>query len=214
MTQKSCHTCNRDISKPSLVRCREDNCPLKSIPEHSSRGLLAGLGGFGALVILAIGGYSFISSPTDTSTSISSDTPSVEIGDPGRNLGSQSNSSGKSWFSSIFSSSSGNQNDDLGSGVPKITLPDPRAASRVSTFSCAGSLSAARSLVCTNWDLAITDYNLSLLYTSALGQSRNPSSMRAAQAVWRRKLDQLGRDPALIQNHYNERSAELSKIGG
>ena len=215
MSKQSCHKCDRDISKPSLVRCREENCPLKTTQEHSSRGVVLGLGGLALVALIGFGGYSFLSADRpDVSAAQTGDGPSVAVGRPSLNFGGSSSSNEESWLSSLFSGSDKGKGGDMPSSVPRITVPDPRAATRVSTFSCSGTLSSARSLVCTNWDLAITDYNLSLLFTSAIAESGNPNALRASQAAWRRELDKLGRDPALIQKHYNDRSAELSKIAG
>lgn len=212
MTTPKCHKCDRDISKPSLVRCREDACPLKSNPAKSSRGVVAGLGGLGMLFLIGFGAYSFVGSGS-TSPVDDAESSAVSIGTPRSGANSQSGS-GSSWFAKLFSSSSGGSDDASVSSAPRITLPDPRAATRVSTFSCSGHLSSARSLICTNWDLAITDYNLSLLYAQTLRQSKHPGALRTSQDAWQRKLDSLGRDPEVIQKHYNARSESLSDAGG
>ncbi len=105
------------------------------------------------------------------------------------------------WLVKFFDVPKPPQAETAGPGVPDSGVPDPRAATRVQSFSCDGALSASRSLVCTRWDLATADYNLSLSYKTALMHARNPRALRRARAVWLQQLDALRGDAKQILLH-------------
>lgn len=91
---------------------------------------------------------------------------------------------------------------------------DPRAATRVQTFSCdSAAISPARRLVCNHWELATVDYNLALAYRRALANVANPSAVRREQRVWLQTLDRQ-RDATRIFQHYRTRLDRLSKADG
>lgn len=88
---------------------------------------------------------------------------------------------------------------------------DPAAVARVTSFSCEGKLSAARALVCSDVGLAISDYNLALLYNSVLA-ARGGAALRRSQAEWRNELDRIGNDRQRVAAHYRRRFDALSRI--
>lgn len=93
--------------------------------------------------------------------------------------------------------------------VPPI---DPAAASRVASFSCSGRLSAGRALVCSDVGLAISDYNLALLYDSVLATHAGRAGLRRSQDQWRAGLDRIGNDRQRVADHYRRRFDELSRL--
>jgi len=105
-------------------------------------------------------------------------------------------------------------------GTGGITVPaqvvtlgaaDGRAATRVQNFSCDTASSIARQLVCTHWELATVDYNLSLAYRRALGAAPNPDALRREQRNWLQSLDKQ-RDPGGVLHHYQRRLQRLAGI--
>lgn len=93
--------------------------------------------------------------------------------------------------------------------VPPI---DPAAAARVASFSCSGRLSAGRALVCSDIGLAISDYNLALLYDSVLATHAGRAGLRRSQDQWRAGLDRIGNDRQRVADHYRRRFDELSRL--
>lgn len=93
-----------------------------------------------------------------------------------------------------------------------VPPPNPLATARVTTFSCTGKLSAGRALVCSDPGLAISDYNLSLLYDAVLATRINRTSLRRSQEEWKAGLDRIGNDRQRVQAHYRRRFDELSLI--
>ena len=87
--------------------------------------------------------------------------------------------------------------------------PDPRAATRVQSFSCAGPMSPSRMLICTNWNLATADYNLSIAYQAAVKDSRTPEALRRSQVLWLAKVDKLGANTDALLEAYQQRYAEF-----
>jgi hypothetical protein len=86
------------------------------------------------------------------------------------------------------------------------------AAARVTTFACTGKLSAGRALVCSDPGLAISDYNLSLLFDAVLATRINRAALRRSQDEWKAGLDRIGNDRQRVQAHYRRRFDELSLI--
>ncbi|MBY8822187.1 hypothetical protein [Sphingomonas colocasiae] len=89
--------------------------------------------------------------------------------------------------------------------------PNPAAVARVTSFSCDGKLSAGRALVCSDVGLAISDYNLSLLYNAVLA-ARGGAALRRSQAEWKAELDRIGNDRQRVADHYRRRFDALSRI--
>ena len=179
------------------MRCTRNPCPLKEAPRRASPALLLWVGGVGAIVI---GGLYFntVFASTDNRTEKSATTasaPQESDGVIGR-IGSEA----REWASSI--GLGGEAPTDAAPSLPAISLPDPQAALRVASFSCSGDVSGSRAQICTHMDLAVTDYNLSLLYTSLLAHSPNRATLQRAHAAWLRELDALGDDHEKIQQHY------------
>lgn len=132
---------------------------------------------------------------------ISHDTPRIDTG------------GGKSWFDRLWKS---DKPVVLDSGaIPmNVDTPDPRAATRVQSFSCDGRMSASRALICTRWPLAIADYNISLLYKDALGRSANPAALARARRAWLARLDKQGVDADAILALYEQWRKELDRLAG
>jgi hypothetical protein len=91
-------------------------------------------------------------------------------------------------------------------------IADPRAASRVASFSCEGKLSESRYWICTHWSLATRDYNLSLEYKSAVNRSRNPQPLRIARAAWLARLDGLDGNGPAIDKAFDDWAAEVGRM--
>jgi hypothetical protein len=89
---------------------------------------------------------------------------------------------------------------------------NPAAAARVASFECGGRMSAGRALICSDVRLAVSDYNLSLLYDSVLATSGRRADLRRSQAAWLSQLDRLGNDKPGVSAHYRRRFDELSRI--
>lgn len=92
-----------------------------------------------------------------------------------------------------------------------VPPPNPAAVARVTSFSCEGRLSAGRALVCSDLGLAISDYNLSLLYNSVLA-ARGGAALRRSQAEWKAELDRIGNDRQRVADHYRRRFDALTKM--
>lgn len=95
--------------------------------------------------------------------------------------------------------------------IVTLGAPDERAATRVQNFSCDTASSIARQLVCTHWELATVDYNLSLAYRRALGAAPNPDALRREQRGWLQSLDKQ-RDPGGVLRHYQQRLQRLAGV--
>lgn len=200
MAQSECDYCKRDISKPSLVRCSSERCPLKASRGGAVRGLLVGIGGLGLVGAFVIVGAAWLLSP-GAKARASGDEHADSATDGPRGASLDISGKVRDWGGGLFGG--GAAHDDAPVAVAADpALPDPRAASRVQTFSCSGSLSASRSLICTNWDLATTDYNLALTYNATLARSRHPEALRRAHDSFLEGLDSLGTDADKLRAYY------------
>ena len=215
MARSECDYCKRDISKPSLVRCSSERCPLKVSRAGAVRGVMFGIGGVGLVVaFLAVGGAWLMSPGKPRGAG--------DVGAPGEAAASASSSGGRQprameqsgnvrpWGGGLFGGGHGDTQEAPAAAI-EADRPDPRAASRVQTFSCSGSLSASRSLICTNWDLATTDYNLALTYNAVLARSHRPDALRRAHDAFLRGLDSVGNDADKLREYYRLWQEELSK---
>ncbi len=210
MAQSQCDYCKRDISKPSLVRCSSERCPLKASRGGGVRGLLVGIGGLGLVGAFVIVGGAWLLSP-GTKARAAGDEHAVATTDGPRGATLDISGKVRDWGGGLFGGGSGASRDDNQVAAADPTLPDPRAASRVQTFSCSGSLSASRSLICTNWDLATTDYNLALTYNAMLARSRHPEALRRAHDAFLEGLDSLGTDADKLRAYYRSWQDRLTQ---
>jgi len=217
MARSECDYCKRDISKPSLVRCSSERCPLKVSRAGAVRGVMFGIGGVGLVVAFLVVGGAWLMSPGKPRGA-------GDVGAPGEAAASASSSGGRQtramelsgnvrhWGGGLFGGGHNEvQETPVAASATDADRPDPRAASRVQTFSCSGALSASRSLICTNWDLATTDYNLALTYNAVLARSRHPDALRRAHEAFLAGLDTVGNDANKLREYYRLWQEQLSK---
>lgn len=191
MTEQQCQICSRDISKPSLVRCQAAACPLNKPKPPASRQTLLGIVGLGLGIAGSIAAASWLfATPGASRTSVASQFTRSNV---------------NNWIDGLWRPKAPEYN----ANVPQNDRSDWGAATRVETFSCEGRLSAARSVICTHWDLATADYNLALVYRHALGTARDPAALRAEQDRWLSRLDSLDATPESVMAHYRARLDEL-----
>jgi hypothetical protein len=211
MARPECDYCKRDISKPSLVRCSSQRCPLKASRGAALRGVMAGICGLGLLAAFGAIGAIWLFAPSsqrrgagETHVEATSSGPRTNAIELGGNI--------RHWGDGLFGSGHSDGREMPVAAMPTdSSLPDPRAASRVQTFSCSGSLSASRALICTNWDLATTDYNLALTYNTALVRSRHPDALRRAHDAFLTGLDTIGTDADKLRAYYRSWQEQLSR---
>lgn len=213
MAQVECDYCKRDISKPSLVRCSSERCPLKASRGGSVRGVMVGIGGVGLIgAFLFVGGAWLLSpAPPRGASEVRAHGETAAASSEPRTRAMELSGSIRNW-GGLF----GGGRDDAhempaAATAPDAGLPDPRAASRVQTFSCAGNLSASRALICTNWDLATTDYNLALTYNAVLARSHRPEALRRAHDAFLQGLDTVGNDANKLRDYYRAWQEELAR---
>lgn len=217
MAGKNCHLCKRDISKPALVRCRDDRCPLKADTARAPKRVVLAIGGAGALALGAVAliGWQFggtgHSAPYSPGAPGGSAQAGVALAAAGSVPASFAAGGGKQdkWLAGLFASPA--TGPDLPAAPVDQRALNARAPSRVQNFSCAGALSASRAAICSNWSLAISDYNLTLLYRNMLARSANAEALRRAHSLWLAKLDTLAGDAAAIQAHYDEWRTRLDE---
>ena len=211
MARPECDYCKRDISKPSLVRCSSQRCPLKASRGAALRGVMAGIGGLGLLAAFGAVGALWLFSPSSKPHGAGEPLAEAASSCPRTNAMELSGTV-RNWGGGLFRSGHGeSQEIPVAANQPDAGLPDPRAASRVQTFSCSGTLSASRSLICTNWDLATTDYNLALTYNAVLTRSRHPDALRRAHDAFLAGLDTVGNDAAKLREYYRLWQEQLTK---
>jgi hypothetical protein len=212
MARPECDYCKRDISKPSLVRCSSQRCPLKASRGAAVRGVMVGIGGIGLLGAFGVIGAVWLFAPSSKphgageahAETVASNEPRTNAMELGGNI--------RNWGGGLFSGGKGNtQETPVAATHTDSGLPDPRAASRVQTFSCSGSLSASRSLICTNWDLATTDYNLALTYNAVLARSHRPEALRRAHDAFLTGLDTVGNDANKLRDYYRAWQEQLTR---
>lgn len=196
MSSKNCHVCSRDISKPSLVRCQANGCPLQKQGVSASRQALLGILGLGLMIVIATVAISWMAGRSDGNA------PRAPIALAGANGG---------WLGKIVPQRAADADPD--STPAGVDTPDWTAATRVVNFDCSRQLSAARAQVCSHWDLATVDYNLGLVYREALARARNAASLRAAQNAWLAKLDKMAGDRDALIAHYRARLEQLQAAG-
>ena len=174
---------------------------------------LMAIGALSLLALLGVG--TMISAPRSGANAVNHNTSiadqmasgPVEAGSADPRLDTSTKS--KSWsagFSGLWNAGKAEPQPALPS---QPTGPDPRAAARVQSFSCAGPVSPSRMLICTNWDLATADYNLSIAYQAAVKDSRTPEVLRRSQALWLAKVDKLGANTDELLEAYQQRYAEF-----
>lgn len=194
MGSSRCDICGQDISKPSLVRCQTSACPLRESSATASREMLVGLGGIGLVAALVVGGAAwFVRLPASNSGG-----------------GFASSSSGAdnpvaAWIGRITARAPSQETPS----APSTDRPDWSASSRVQSFSCDGKLSDARAMICSNWDLARTDYNLSIIYRRAMMRARDPEALHRDQESWLAKIDGSAHDKEALLDRYGARIAQL-----
>lgn len=211
MPRPECDYCKRDISKPSLVRCSSQRCPLKASRGGAVRGILVGIGGLGLIGAFVVVAGAWLLSPGSKPRPVGEDRAEPTPGSP-RAAALELSGNVRHWTGGLFAGGSGGSPSE----APVTTafdpaLPDPRAASRVQTFSCSGNLSASRSLICTNWDLATTDYNLALTYNAVLARSRHPDLLRRAHDAFLAGLDTMGSDATKLGDYYRAWQEQLAR---
>jgi hypothetical protein len=215
MARPLCDYCKRDISRPSLVRCSSQRCPLKVTRGVAVRGMLLGIGGVGLLVAFLFVGGAWLLSPGKPrgagDPQVQSEVAAAPGGPQPRALELSGNV--RHWAGGLFAGNGRGSDDATPAAVtqPDPSLPDPRAASRVQTFSCSGSLTASRSLICTNWDLATTDYNAALTYNIVLARSPHPDALRRAHDAFLAGLDKLGTDTMKLRAYYRAWQERLAR---
>ncbi|MBY0518825.1 MAG: hypothetical protein K2P79_00170 [Sphingomonas sp.] len=193
MTAKKCQICSRDISKPSLVRCQATACPLNKEKTSASRSTLMGMLGLGLGLFAVIADIGWLLAPTSMRNSVA----------PTQMTRTNVNN----WLDGLWRP----RVPDAGVNQHQGNGSDWSAATRVETFSCSGRLSAARSVICSHWELATADYNLALVYRHALGKVRDPATLRAQQDRWLSRLDSLDATPESVMAHYRERLEQLQQ---
>lgn len=217
MARPECDYCKRDISKPSLVRCSSERCPLKVSRATALRGVMFGIGGVGLVIVFLVVGAAWLMSPgkprgaDDPRTSGEASASSSSSGGQ-QTKAMELSGSVRNWGGGLFGGGHGDaQETPVAATESEPDRPDPRAASRVQTFSCSGSLSPSRSLICTNWDLATTDYNLALTYNAMLARSHRPDALRRAHDAFLAGLDAVGNDANKLREYYRAWQEQLSK---
>lgn len=208
MARSECDYCKRDISKPSLVRCSSQRCPLKASRGGAVRGILVGIGGLGLIGVVVVVGGAWLLAPGSKQRATGQDHAEATPGSP-RAAALELSGNVRHWTGGLFAGG-GSPSEAPVPAAFDPALPDPRAASRVQTFSCTGSLSASRSLICTNWDLATTDYNLALTYNAVLTRSRHPDVLRRAHEAFLAGLDTVGSDADKLRDYYRDWQARLA----
>ena len=211
MARPECDYCKRDISKPSLVRCSSQRCPLKASRGAALRGVMAGIGGIGLLAAFGVVGAVWLFSPSSKPHG-AGEPQQVEAASSGPRTNAMELSGNiRNWGGGLFGGGHGERQEMPVAAQPDPSQPDARAASRVQTFSCSGSLSASRSLICTNWDLATTDYNLALTYNAVLARSRRPEALRRAHDAFLAGLDTIGTDADKLREYYRAWQEKLTQ---
>ena len=212
MAKGSCKLCKQDISEVTLIRCRDAECPLLTKSAASGGVSTVGILALGSVALCAVifgwrAGAPAPATPSPTpSATESASAMAVTTG------GIPAEAKKTGWMARAAALFVPPKHDEQqGDPTPDVlpSGPDPQAAARVQTFSCATSKSPARALICTDWTLATVDYNLSLAYNQALTHSSKPKALRRAQAAWQAKVDKLGPDSKAVLDAYQQRYAEL-----
>jgi len=218
MDDIECSKCGQMLfgkdGKASLIRCTESACPLKAERRRASRVIMVGVLGVGVLIAGLGTGLAMMFKPGGAKVE---EVPHVMAPRARDRTRQPAEGSGPIWTGGT-SPSAGRATASGGTGAstgpPSLSgiVPptDALAASTVSTFKCTGRLSGSRLLVCGDRSLAIKDYNLELLFRTAVHVSRHPAAVRKAQTEWLTTLDKIAVDRQAVLDHYRRREAELS----
>ncbi len=206
MAQTDCQRCQRDIHKPALVRCQDAACPLKEARARVSPVKVIGATSVLGMALAAI--IFWISMATSPSQPAASSAKMRMIPLPATHRIETGGDSG--WLGWLWKTERPVVIDSAPAAIRDDT-PDPRAASRVQSFPCDEKASIGRALICTHWTLAITDYNVTLLYKDVLSHSADPHALTRARRAWLAKLDKKGVDKASILALYEAWRTELAK---
>lgn len=205
MIPATCERCKRTFDgeegKISLARCRDAECPMKKGPRSIAVPLLILLGVIVALIAAIVAAISWL-----TGDSASED--AVATRDRAEAQAYRRQTQPPAAHDIAAQAGGGGAAGSKGAALPP---PDPAAVARVTSFSCEGKLSAGRALVCSDLGLAISDYNLSLLYNSVLA-ARGGAALRRSQAEWKAELDRIGNDRQRVADHYRRRFDALTKM--
>ena len=205
MASDRCSLCNKSAERAALVRCSDARCPLARTPQRVSIKTLVGMGVAGLLAVAAVGGIGMLANGSTADGAASAAEPAAtaataNASEPLHATAQTDDGSSFAWLATLFEAPKPAA-VEIPVDIPDPGRPDPRAGTRVQSFSCDGALTASRSLMCTRWDLATADYNLALSYKNALVHARNPRALRRARALWLQQLDALGSDAVRIQKH-------------
>lgn len=233
MTPATCERCKRTFDgeegKISLARCRDAECPMKKGPRSIAVPLLILLGVIVALIAAIVAAISWLTGDSASEDAVATrdraeaqayrrQTQPPAAHDIAAQAGGGGAAGSKGAVGTPGSrgavgapggaAASGAAAGPAGAALPP---PDPAAVARVTSFSCEGKLSAGRALVCSDLGLAISDYNLSLLYNSVLA-ARGGAALRRSQAEWKAELDRIGNDRQRVADHYRRRFDALTKM--
>lgn len=217
MSDTICNKCGLDLSGPegeiNLTRCTEADCPMQKRKKGKILLPIVLMMGSTALVLGGVSaGLAWISAPPDR-TERDADTarrvaamkeaekarataaaPVVIAKDGGTGLTEKEKP--KALAAEAFKG--------------PLPQPNPLAVARVTSFSCEGKASPGRAFVCSDPALAISDYNLSLLYKSVAASTGRRGEIQRTQAAWLARLDKLGTSKERVSALYRERFNELS----
>jgi len=211
MAGSKCTLCKRDLQRATLSRCRERRCPARPSNRRGSASIWIG-GAIGLLILgsIVIGSWLLAGSGRRSAGTEEAETAAAAgAGAPAR-AGGSAGASVKHWFEKLVAAPS--PTPAAPPAQPEeSSLPDPRAGTRVITFSCNGVLSPSRSRICTDWTLATVDYNLSLFYRSVLARSRKPEAVRRINAARLARLDHVGTDSDVLLKYYADWREELAR---
>lgn len=194
-----------------MVRCQQPACPAqRDIGVGADPKMMLGILASGVMLAGALGALIWLwPAPEGKSAGLGNRGADWKLAlARGDAPASGTGSSGKapSWLDTLLGRKS----------APVVTAPssglDLAPAARVGSFSCSGARGGARALVCSDWTLATADYNLSLVYRTAIEHSHRRAAIARAQDAWLAQLDRLGNDSAAITAHYEKRLAELTAV--
>jgi len=223
MSSVACERCKLTFDGPegeiSLARCKDVECPMKK----GRRGILMPALIAVGLTALTIAGIAFgLSSLSQEPTPLEEARQKRETEAKAR---VEAEAAAKRMADRMAQPA-----PDGGTGIPApkaeaiassaarsvatgpLPAVNPAAAARVATFQCGERKSVGRALVCSDVGLAVSDYNLSLLYDSVLATSARRAEVRRSQIDWLGQLDRLGNDRSRVSAHYRRRFDELSRI--
>jgi hypothetical protein len=222
MSTVACERCKLTFDGPegeiSLARCKDAECPMKK----NKRGIVVP-------ALIAIGATALTVAGAAAGLSWLGEKPTLlEESEKKRAIEAKARVEAEAEAKRVAATMA-QPAPDGGTGIPAprpeiataakrpvVTGPpppiNPAAAARVTTFECGGRMSAGRSLVCSDVGLAVSDYNLSLLYDSVMVTSGRRGDVRRSQIGWLSQLDRIGNDKPGVSAHYRRRFDELSRI--